>query len=454
MTNNSHVTCSFCLGMFKRERYYLHHKICRKNNIKNNKEKRVVKNTLQLLPPEESHSSLIKHIFPVFRHDNISLLAKSDKLIIDFGSRFYENHKGIGKETQTTQKMRDLALFLERMKDNDETIKNLEDCLNPDKFLTVIDVVQSLACYDKETGKVGIISISSRLKYSLQQCAELVHTNAIISKVLRNHEKELIKSKLNDFIDLIKRNWRYHISSNSEKSRMKEKLRKPNIIPDNEDVVKLFEYTEKGLIKQTEILQKDTTVTDYVKLQKYLIAQIIVLNRRRPKEVVIAELKDYLQYQGQTKERDVFAKEILTEEQQKSMNELSLFYVLGKRNRDVPCLLTHYMRALDILITTREDVGISANEILLFPQPDSKKPYNGSKILSDFKEKCKLKNAKFLTCTGLRHEAATLIQLNRDGKNSVSKENMANHLRHDLHIHEQNYKLPLACIERGEIGHS
>lgn len=51
----------------------------------------------------------------------------------------------------------------------------------------------------------------------------------------------------------------------------------------------------------------------------------------------------------------------------------------------------------------------------------------------------------------MRHEAATILQLKND-KNGTSKENMANHLGHDLHIHEQNYKLPLLVIEKGEVG--
>uniref|UniRef100_A0A8D8TQL4 Uncharacterized protein n=1 Tax=Cacopsylla melanoneura TaxID=428564 RepID=A0A8D8TQL4_9HEMI len=121
------------------------------------------------------------------------------------------------------------------------------------------------------------------------------------------------------------------------------------------------------------------------------------------------------------------------------MKELSVFYVLGKRDRSCPCLLTKYMRdAINLLITRIQDVGIVKDQVLLFPQPDSSKPYNGFKIIADMKGKCtSLKNPKFLTCTGLRHEAATLLQI-KQTKNITSKENMANHLGHDLHVHEQN----------------
>lgn len=54
----------------------------------------------------------------------------------------------------------------------------------------------------------------------------------------------------------------------------------------------------------------------------------------------------------------------------------------------------------------------------------------------------------------IKTRGCSLIQLNRTGKNAVSKENMANHLGHELNVHDQNYKLPLQCIERGEVGHS
>lgn len=80
---------------------------------------------------------------------------------------------------------------------------------------------------------------------------------------------------------------------------------------------------------------------------------------------------NYLQRQANNEKSEMcddYAKQILTPEQQASMKELSLFYVLGKRDRVCPILLTENTRAaLNVLIARRKDVGINNYEVLLFP---------------------------------------------------------------------------------------
>lgn len=340
------------------------------------------------------------------------------------------------------------------MKKNNTHIKNFEQCLDPNNFLKLIDAVQELAKYDPDTGNVEVISISGRLKQCLQECAQLVHNNVVLNPMLKQYEKEEQKSKITDFLGLLKSNWKYKISTNSEKSRKRKRMRKPLIIPDNDDIVTVFKATEKSMLALYEELEKNTTPKNYVKLEKVLLIQIFVLNRRRPADVTVAELEDYLTLNS----RDDFPSQeyaylVLTEDQLESMDELSSFYVLGKRYRDVPCLLTKNMRkALDLLVIKRPDVRIAHNEPLLFINPITNNPFNGSNLMNDVKQKCLLKKPGFFTCTGLRHEVATISQISVTDS-TAPIEHLATHMGHDLAIHKQNYRLPLDIIEKGQVGH-
>lgn len=88
----------------------------------------------------------------------------------------------------------------------------------------------------------------------------------------------------------------------------------------------------------------------------------------------------------------------------------------------------------------------------MFARPGSLTSFKGSTLLAEFKKQIDLQNPKHLTCTGLRHHAATLMQVQEKDENLVAMEDIAQHLGHDLAVHKNNYRLPLQVVQRGKVG--
>lgn len=91
VTAENYVTCTFCLGLFKRPFYSSHLSTCEKKTSDVTTERAVKSYGISLLP--EVSDDKLQHfktsIFPTFRHDPISLLAKTDSLIVNFGAQFF-----------------------------------------------------------------------------------------------------------------------------------------------------------------------------------------------------------------------------------------------------------------------------------------------------------------------------------------------------------------------------
>jgi hypothetical protein len=80
-----------------------------------------------------------------------------------------------------------------------------------------------------------------------------------------------------------------------------------------------------------------------------LIAEIIIFNCRRGGEVSRATMEDYL-----TIDFEGNLEFILCETELKAKDELTMFYVPGKRGRNVPILLTKSMKkCIDLIVTLR-----------------------------------------------------------------------------------------------------
>lgn len=151
--------------------------------------------------------------------------------------------------------------------------------------------------------------------------------------------KDDIKTDINEFLQLFKAKWKYVISTNSEKTRKKNQSTKPRVMPLDDDVKVMA-----NLIKELEDtyysrLLSDATPNKYENLCKITIAHIIILNRRRAREVARAELEYYLN-RPQNEELSQDVMDTFTSEGKMSLNELTLFMVPGKFVHTVAILLT------------------------------------------------------------------------------------------------------------------
>lgn len=121
----------------------------------------------------DTDEQLVKNVFPRMAADKISFVAKSDKLIKAFGSRYLKSHKEKHLVTVVSQKMRTLARYLIAMKSENKAICCLEDCLTPKYFDSTVKCSMQIANYNKLTDSFASPSIILKLGHLIKQCCDI-----------------------------------------------------------------------------------------------------------------------------------------------------------------------------------------------------------------------------------------------------------------------------------------
>lgn len=110
---NNLLPCCGCLGFYSEKHLWRHRKKCSENNI--GKSAKADGQNL-LFEHLKVDSELREKVFPRMRADHISLMAKKDPLICEFGSRYIKIHRGAHFINIASRKMRELARFLIEMR--------------------------------------------------------------------------------------------------------------------------------------------------------------------------------------------------------------------------------------------------------------------------------------------------------------------------------------------------
>lgn len=180
-----------------------------------------------------------------------------------------------------------------------------------------------------------------------------------------------------------------------------------------------------------------------------MLADIIIFNARRSGEAGRIKLKHYINRQQYN--YDKYWEQVLSEEEIKAKDDLDMFLIPGKRNRNVPVLLTKTMKkCIDLLVLMRSAVNIAPDNILLFARPFSNHSFDTCKIIRELVDKLHLKNPDAFRATGLRHEIATSSTI-RDPTGAYTRI-LANHMGHDEVIHRSNYRLPMPLVQHARVG--
>lgn len=187
----------------------------------------------------------------------------------------------------------------------------------------------------------------------------------------------------------------------------------------------------------------EVTTSLWRELASLTLTQIIMFNRRRPGETQQLTIEHF---NLQTGRKTDFHDEIydsLPLPQKLASKRLSLIMTRGKRDRGVPIILTPDMKeSVELLNMTREVAGVNPDNPYIFacPSGQSLQPLRGYNCLRKYAQQCGAQNPERLTATNMRKHLATLSQImNLSGS---ELEQLANHLGHDISVHQEYYRLP------------
>lgn len=200
-------------------------------------------------------------------------------------------------------------------------------------------------------------------------------------------------------------------------------------------------------------------------LSESILAQLIMLNRRRQGEVRKITVDTF---RDKANKISIYpdAQESLSPVEKSLCQNFTRLEIAGKRQRLVPVLVTESQKTALHLFTDaklRYQAGISENNIYIFAATgrSSLNYIWGHDVLRKYATECNAENPMNLRSTIFRKHIATLSQIPNLRDHELYEQ--ANFMGHDIRVHREFYRLPsdvlqtakvakiLLAMERGEM---
>ena len=260
-----------------------------------------------------------------------------------------------------------------------------------------------------------------------------------------------MKTHYENLLSLFDSSWTYI----SAPKRRKLNEQKPHVVemPITNDIKLFLHYLSMEIAKNIKEFSHDEIPLYFTKLNKLVLAYLIVFNRRREGEVSKLKLKTYIEQPKYDDFETDICQETLSATEKILMKKFKYMSTVGKRGRRVPIVYPGLIvKALDILVQNREKGGIQPNNEYLFAN-STENYIRGGDVLREFVEQCHsqhpLKKPYLIRSTKLRKHVSTIAQiLILSGEQLI---HLSNHLGHSEAVHRQFYRQQESFIEKTQI---
>ncbi|XP_050360159.1 uncharacterized protein LOC126779973 [Nymphalis io] len=370
------------------------------------------------------------------RPDEISLVAKSDKLICMFGAQYLRQHRGEHFVTVVSRKMRELAKLLLKIKPN---INSLEQVLQPQYYGILVHATKIVARYNDVTGKFDVPTYTMNIATSIKQCCGIALMQA--RKMETNIHTASLQTDLRTLSKLITENWKFDIS-NQAADDLSMKWNKTTIVLLAADLKLLMDYLCKvSKLSSDNLKENVTNVEAFDNLVECTYCRVLLLNRRRHDDIQRITLNDYI---DNANEKNKF----LSCTEKMLIDNLKRIVIRGKRGEGVPVLFTSEIQNdINILLSMRHLYVSNENNFLFVKTSGS--IVCDYKILEKYAQACGATNYRSLTSTRLRKHLATMSQL--FSMTETQREQLATFMGHALNVYKDNYQLPSDIYQTAKI---
>lgn len=442
---NDFMHCAHCQGLFRRKVLWRHMRSCKltPGSVAPKPGKNRIQFMCTYTGPVPSH--MTKQLWGVIRAmnpDPITDIVKNDQVIIDFGQHLLKKDGTSAKNQQRVrEKMREMGrLVLNARKFT--SIKNMEDIIDPKKYMETVKAVKFTCGYDSETSKFSIPTLANKLGNSLGKVTKLLKAQALIS-----NNKELVKNA-NAFQDVHRERWNEMISATALRNIREAKWYVPTLLPFTEDVQKMHAYLGQVHDDWYNLLSESPSTKAWKELAKVCLTKIMLFNWHREGVVADMPLSAFLSRDTSDPHEDVDW--ALSEVEKRFCRHFSSIVTGGKCGRPVPILLTAKMlHALELLVKRREACGVLKDNHYLFARPEAMTHFRGSDCIRGFAKVCGAKCPESFASTRLRKHAATLSTVLN--LTDTEMDQLANFLGHDIRIHREFCPLPEKTLQLAKI---
>lgn len=376
--------------------------------------------------------------------DDISEIAKKDKLIMKFGEMLYNQHPNSYMLNYIRQRMRQSSRLLKCVRECNEDITSMTEMLKPVHFDEIIDGVKKACKFDEKSSQYGIGGLPLKMGHNLKRIAQLKKSEAI--KESNKEERD----NATDFSDLLDMNWKYLISRQALSTLSDRRYNKPDLIPLAKDVKEFNDYLNER-IAECILEVENENLTCYRELGSVTLCSVLVFNRRRSGETQRLSLQNFTD--GMNSETICpEAEGCLSNIEKNILKSIKRIEIKGKRGRKVPVLLRiKHITAINLLVKHRLEAGVAEGNEFIFARTNfqSVSPLDACQEMRENSKKALLSKPALLRSTKLRKQVATHSQLL--SLDQTELEQLSQFMGHSLHIHMDYYRLPVDVVQIAKV---
>ena len=379
-----------------------------------------------------------KDVLMTMNDDSVTQLIRSDPLIRHYFVWLVEKYHRNGCCRTLKAKARDAARFLLFVRESSE-LSDMSQVLHPENW----SLVRKLCLKWAGTDEHGTLKLASRPKRAgevLAECCDRYH-NLAISK---GDATEMDKCKR--WKKLFRQDFPL-LSKESRDTRKEKAYNKAELFPLFADIERLSTYLDAQMSDWSDTGE----VSNFRSMTRWLVAKLILFNRKRQGETSSILLRDYEAAVENADSRvnpDVLAN-LAPLEQQLVAVMFRIEFIGKKRNRAAALLTPTMMTALKKYVKARRKY-VSKTVPFLFARPGvSKTPIKGCDCLLQSAQEAKCSNPAVFKSTGLRKHLATMTQSLHMSDNH--KDLLARFMGHRLSVHESVYQLQMDTIQKSKI---
>ena len=423
-----YLPCEYCFAMYRKKHMWKHHGSCPQRKTVRDKGIRgaPIKNGKLLMPPKVTPCDL-----PASGWDDEEMkgMIQADPLIIAYGVRLYEKHgHEIHNRRYVSGKLRELARLILSIRKTTGFNRDLECCIDPADWESLIDGVKDVAGYDETNHSYKIPSLPLKLGASLFRCAKVLHATGL---VIGNEEKI---SRAQRFMDLYVLEWSDRISTTPLKERQHDR---PWLLPLIEDVVKLQQFLSKTMEQKTTEMATD--IDSYVDLVQLTLAQVSLFNGRRTREAERMTLSDYETVIRSPVTPSKQVKDPLSRFEVHLCESHNRIEMADERGKPVAVLLTQGMlAAIEALVATRELFAVKS-DFIFAGLGDAASPYSWHDCMRKYAEECSVNQPELVTSSNMSKQLTTMCQVVSLGDNSHPI--LTDFLGQDIRLHRSFCRL-------------
>lgn len=253
-------------------------------------------------------------------------------------------------------------------------------------------------------------------------------------------EQKKIKS-IKNMKYLLETQWSYEICTNAFKDISQKKWNKLGILPLTSDIQLFRDHILKVENESYNKLKLNpNNIQAYRDLQGSILAQVILLNRRRLGEIQRMLLDTFTNAPSEISQEEVI--QSLSYVETELVKNFKRIVIRGKHGRGVPVFFTPYLQKhLQYLLQLKETVDfIDKENPYLFPSTFSlSNCVRASDVIRKFGVESGAKHPENITSTRLRKHVATVTQLLNLSEGDI--EQLATFMGHSKNVHKEFYRL-------------